>query len=110
MACGIIFYNGIRLLRPAVDEVMDAAAPKEVERAVRTISRHVEGVVDVEKCRIRKSGLGLLMDIHVTVSGEIPVREGHEIGHQVKDRLLDSELEIADVVVHIEPDDLQQSP
>lgn len=105
LACGVIFYNGLRLLRPAMDEVMDAAVPEEIEGTVRSIAGEVSGVMEVEKCRIRKSGLGLLMDIHITVDGDIPVREGHEIGHVVKDDLCRSELPIHDVVVHIEPND-----
>jgi cation diffusion facilitator family transporter len=31
LACGIIFYNGIRLFHPALEEVMDAAAPADLE-------------------------------------------------------------------------------
>jgi cation diffusion facilitator family transporter len=102
-ACAVIFYNGSRLLRPAVNEVMDAAAPPGVEEEIRRISSAVEGVIDVEKCRIRKSGLGFLMDLHVVVDGEISVRRGHEIGHDVKDRLMASSLRVTDVTVHVEP-------
>ncbi|MFH1680955.1 MAG: cation diffusion facilitator family transporter, partial [Candidatus Eisenbacteria bacterium] len=103
-ACGIILYNGFRLLRPALDEVMDAAVTGDVEEEIRGIASKVPGVVEVEKCRVRKSGLGLLMDIHVVVRGGISVREGHRIGHAVKDRLTESHLPISDVVVHVEPD------
>ncbi|MCP4660351.1 MAG: cation transporter [bacterium] len=106
VACAIIFTNGVRLLRPAVDEVMDAAVPETVENQIRRIAADVEGVREIEKCRIRKSGLGLLMDIHTVVDGDISVRRGHEIAHQVKDRLLASSLPIVDVVVHTEPDEL----
>jgi cation diffusion facilitator family transporter len=105
-ACGIIGFNGLRLLRPALNEVMDAQAPAPVERQVRAIAEAVPGVTHVEKCRIRKSGLGLLMDIHVTVKATLTVREGHDIGHAVKDRLMSSPLRVHDVVVHLEPDDL----
>lgn len=103
LACTIIFVNGVRLLRPALNEVMDAAPSDAIEaRVVETASR-VDGVVAIEKCRIRKSGLGYLMDIHVEVNSELTIREGHNIGHAVKDRLLNSELPISDVIVHIEP-------
>ena len=104
LACVIIFANGIRLLRPAMDEVMDASAPGDVKEQVVTIASSVEGVKAIEKCRIRKSGLGYLMDIHVEVDGEVTVTEGHGIGHRVKDRLVDSSLPITDVVIHIEPE------
>ncbi len=103
LACGIIFINGLRLLRPALNEVMDGAPPDAFEERVVALASGVEGVVNIEKCRIRKSGLGYLMDIHVEVDSEIPIREGHLIGHEVKDQLLDSDLPITDVVVHIEP-------
>jgi len=103
-ACVIIIYNAIRLIRPAFDEVMDASVPKNIEKSIKDIAKNVEGVKDIEQCRIRKSGLGLLMDIHVVVNGAIPVSRGHKIGHDVKDSLLNSDLKIVDVVVHVEPD------
>jgi cation diffusion facilitator family transporter len=105
VACVMILYNGVRLLRPAVDEVMDAAVPEETERQIREVASSVPGVVGVEKCRVRKSGLGLLMDIHIVVSGNLSVRDGHRIGHDAKHRLIASHLPISDVIVHVEPDD-----
>jgi len=104
IACGIITWNGLRLLRVALDEVMDAAVSPEVVAGVRKLAADVEGVIAIEKCRIRKSGLHLAVDIHVVVDGGLTVRRGHDIAHQVKDRLLQSQLRINDVTVHIEPD------
>jgi cation diffusion facilitator family transporter len=104
VACAVILFNGIRLLRPALDEIMDASVPKELEAEVRKIAANVKGVRMIEKCRIRKSGLGLLMDIHVVVPGDLSVREGHAIAHLVDSHLKRSELPVHDVVIHIEPD------
>lgn len=104
LACGVIAWNGLRLLRAALDEVMDAAVSPEVVAGVRKLAADVEGVLLIEKCRIRKSGLHLALDIHVVVDGGVSVRRGHDIAHQVKDRLLQSQHRINDVTVHIEPD------
>ncbi len=103
IACGAILYNGVRLLKPAFYEIMDGAASDEIEDQIRRISSEVEGVISIEKCRIRKSGLRFIMDIHVVVNGEISVKDGHKIGHEVTNRLMGSELEVSDVTVHIEP-------
>ena len=105
LACAVILYNGVRLLLPALNEVMDGAVPEEIEDQIRRIASGVEGVEEIEKCRIRKSGLGLMMDMHVVVQGEISVLEGHQIGHAVKNRLLESELRITDVIIHVEPNE-----
>jgi cation diffusion facilitator family transporter len=104
IACLVILYNAYRLFRPALDEVMDAAVPTEIENQIRQIASSIEGVTEIEKCRIRKSGLGYHMDIHVVVNGDLSVSRGHLIGHEVKSALIESEHPINDIVVHIEPD------
>jgi cation diffusion facilitator family transporter len=101
--CTLIGYNGWRLLHPALHEVMDTAPPAELLQSVRTTAGGVPGVADVEKCRIRKMGLEFYVDIHIGVHAEIPVREGHRIGHEVKDAIRAANPAIADVLVHIEP-------
>lgn len=43
------------------------------------------------------------IDLHVGVDGSISVNEGHEIAHRVKSGIQQSDSRIADVLVHIEP-------
>jgi cation diffusion facilitator family transporter len=105
-ASGIIAFNAFRILRPAVNEVMDAAPTSAIEQAIRQTAQQVKGVIGLEKCRIRKMGLVYYVDLHVTVEGHIAVREGHEIAREVKARILAAHANIADVLVHIEPSDL----
>jgi cation diffusion facilitator family transporter len=104
-ACAVVAANGIRLFRSTLDDMMDSAAPPEVEAMVRDIAAATPGVVAIEKCRVRRSGLTLIVDIHVEVDGDLSVRRGHAIAHEVKQTLLDSKLSILDVTVHIEPAD-----
>ncbi|MBI1352781.1 MAG: cation diffusion facilitator family transporter [Acidobacteria bacterium] len=103
-ACGVIAFNGFRLFRTSLRDVMDAAPPPEIERQVRRIAENVEGALDTEKCNVRRSGLGYFVDLHLIVDGGSAVRDAHEVAHRVKDALLESDLSIRDVVVHIEPD------
>jgi cation diffusion facilitator family transporter len=104
-AAGVIAFNGLRLLRTAWREMMDAALPERIVDDIREIARHVDGVAGIDMCRVRKSGLGLWVDIHVEVHGDMTVRDGHEIAHRVKDALLASKHNVMDAVVHIEPMD-----
>jgi cation diffusion facilitator family transporter len=105
--CALIALNGGRLLIGALNEVMDAAAPESMQEFVRKVAGETEDVVYVEKCRMRKSGLGILMDIHVVVDGDMSVRRGHQIAHHVDTRLRRALPQIRDVVVHIEPNDYE---
>jgi len=102
-AAGVIAFNGVRLFRKTWREIMDAALPDEVVDNIREISRRVDGVAGIDMCRVRKSGLGLWVDIHVEVPGDRTVREGHEVAHRVKDALAASKYHVMDAVVHVEP-------
>ncbi|MDD3179450.1 MAG: cation diffusion facilitator family transporter [Opitutaceae bacterium] len=102
-ACAIIIFNGVLIARNALQEIMDTVVSCEVEDEVRRIAIAVDGVNGIEKCHVRRSGLSLLVDIHVEVDGSLSVHRGHEIAHAVKDALVGSALAITDVAVHVEP-------
>jgi cation diffusion facilitator family transporter len=103
VASGFIAYNGIKIFRRALNEVMDIAVPAQLEDDVRKFAGVVAGVASLHRCRIRKSGLSYLVDIEIRVDGDLSVRRGHEIAHAVRDSLLASNLRISDVTVHVEP-------
>ncbi len=104
-ACVVIFYSSYSMLRLSLGEVMDARVSGDAEETINRITCSVPGVLSAEKCRVRKSGLSYIADLHIRVSGAISVREGHAISHQVKDRLMTSELPLEDVTVHVEPEE-----
>jgi cation diffusion facilitator family transporter len=103
LASGLIFYNAIQLLRPGLEEIMDAAPSAEIVDQVRELAAEVEEVKLIEKCYVRKMGFDYFVDLHIEVAPELTVAEGHRIAHAVKDKLLASELSIKDVLIHIEP-------
>ena len=102
-ACAIIGANGCRLLFPALHEMLDTAPRGEIVPRIQEAARAVPGVVNVEKCLVRKMGLSFYVDLHVGVNGEISVRDGHRIAHEVKAAIKSADSRIADVLVHIEP-------
>lgn len=101
-AC-LVMYNAIKLLLPAVNEVMDAAPSKEIVGRIRNLAGQNPLVRKVEKCFVRKMGFDYFVDIHIQVDGTLSVTEGHAIAHAVKAKLLESNLRIKDVLVHVEP-------
>jgi cation diffusion facilitator family transporter len=106
LASGIIVYNSWLIFRPALGEILDEHLYDDMIVQMRQIATTVEGVIDTEKCHVRKTGMTYFVDLHLTVDGKISVSEGHEIAHRLKDTLQHHIPEIADVLIHIEPDDL----
>jgi len=59
----------------------------------------------LDKCLIRKVGFSFYVDLHIVVHGEITVREGHLLSHKVEDEILLALPEVAEVLVHVEPEE-----
>lgn len=105
LASGFILYNAYLIFRPALGEIMDEHVHDELIDKIREIARGVDGVVATEKCFVRKAGMSYHVDLHATVRATISVKQGHEISHRLKDALKAELPEVADVLIHIEPDE-----
>jgi len=103
LAAGFIFYNSYLIFRPALGEIMDEDLYPELAERIRKIAKDVSGVMDTEKLHIRKAGLKYHVDLHANVNGELSVREGHDIAHRLKDKLMLEIPNLADVLIHVEP-------
>jgi divalent metal cation (Fe/Co/Zn/Cd) transporter len=79
-----------------------------LQTSVCSVAATTPGIVNTEKCRIRKSGIDLYVDIHIRVDPFICILDGHHLGHEVKKRLLAANPRIRDVIVHIEPATMAQ--
>lgn len=103
LAAFIILYNSYRILKPALGEIMDKDMYEDMESSVCQFARSVEGVLNTDKCHVRKTGMTYYIDLHIIVDKNISVKEGHDIAHNLKDKIKEAMPEIADVLIHVEP-------
>lgn len=109
-AAGIIAWNGWRLLRPAVAELMDTAPAAALVKEIENVASRTPGVQAVEKCIVRKMGYHYYVDMHVEVDPQMTVLHAHGIAHQVKDQIRTKLPSVRDVLVHIEPSRSRSDP
>lgn len=102
-ASGFILYNSYLIFRPALGEIMDENLYEDVIENVRRISLTVEGILDTEKCYIRKSGMEYHIDLHAIVDGNLTVKKGHQLAHILQDTLKKELPEAGHILIHIEP-------
>lgn len=100
-----IFYNSYLIFRPALGEIMDEHLYDDIIEHIREVALKVDGIIDTEKCFIRKSGMKYHVDLHAVVNAEISVKAGHRLAHILKDTLRKEIPELGHVLIHIEPDD-----
>jgi cation diffusion facilitator family transporter len=102
-AAGFIFYNSYHIFRPALGEILDENTHDDLVAEIRRVAQTVAGVLDTEKCYVRKAGMQYHVDLHATVSGDISVRQGHEIAHRLQDTLREQLPQLGNVLIHVEP-------
>ncbi|MEN9442044.1 MAG: hypothetical protein RLZ33_2121 [Bacteroidota bacterium] len=103
LASLFIVYNAYLIFRPALGEIMDEHLHDDIIDEIRAQCTKVEGVIATEKCKVRKMGMHYIVDLHVIVQKDLTVFEGHQIAHNVKDALMNDIPDIADILIHIEP-------
>jgi divalent metal cation (Fe/Co/Zn/Cd) transporter len=101
----VILYNATRQLRPALLELTDRAPDPSLEARVRAITGQVQNVIGLDKYLMRKMGFSFYVDLHIVVNGNLTVREGHKIAHRVEDQVLKGVPQVAEVLVHVEPEE-----
>jgi cation diffusion facilitator family transporter len=105
-ASGVMLYNSYLIFRPALSEIMDENLYEDLITSIRRISLTVDGIKGTEKCFVRKSGMIFHIELHAKVHPDITVKEGHEIAHKLKDKLVEDLPELGHVHIHIEPSDI----
>jgi cation diffusion facilitator family transporter len=103
VVCLLILQASWRILRPAVDQLIDAAAPVGDRRRIEEIALTVDGVKAAHAVRTRYIGAELAVDLHVEVDGGLAVDEGHAIAVAVRRSLVKNGPNVVDAVVQIEP-------
>lgn len=104
LASGIIIFNAYKIFKPVLSEISDEQIYDDLIQKIREIAVTVPGVIDTEKCHVRKMGMDYYVDLHMIVEGNISVIEGHKIAHDLKDEIQRKIPQVADVLVHTEPD------
>lgn len=105
LAAAIIATNAIFLLRPALHELVDSAAPPDISRRIREVAEKVPGVLGTHKCHVRKVGFEYVVDLDILCDPDATIRMGHDTAHEVCDAVHREMKSVGKILVHVEPVD-----
>lgn len=99
----VIAVSGLKLIGPAVADLMDRSAGGTVLEDIRRCAAAVEGVRAIEKLAVRRVGLGYQVVVHVQADAALPLRDAHALGGVVSRAIHQGVGHVQAVTVHMEP-------
>jgi cation diffusion facilitator family transporter len=103
VAAAVILFNAVRILRPAVAELMDRAPSAEIHGAVTAAATAVPDVRAIEKLVIRKMGPGYYVDLHVQADPSMSLEDAHILSGRVKSAIRAAVPGVLGALIHMEP-------
>jgi divalent metal cation (Fe/Co/Zn/Cd) transporter len=100
VAC-VVVYVSWRLARQTIDALLDAAPPGVRAKIIDAVSR-VEGVLEVDRARIRRAGNRYFADLDIGIHRNVTFQKSEQLGQRVTEAV-HRVLPDADVVVHSVP-------
>ncbi len=94
----ILLHTG----RDVLARNLDAVDPGLVER-IREVAGAVAGVEDAHGVRARHAGRSLLVQLHVEVDPDLPLRDAHAIAEAVRHELMHELPSLHEIDVHLDP-------
>ena len=89
----------------SIRELVDTGMEPKAAAAIEGIIENIEGVQGVHMLRSRRMGGSYLIDVHIEVDELLSVSEGHKIAEYVRLKLIESDKDISNALVHIDPED-----
>src|SRR6202045_4024470 len=96
----VILWVGAQLGRRTLDALLDAAPQGLQQEIAKTVAR-MDGVLDVDRVRVRRAGNRHFVDATVSVARTASLEQVHALSDAIEKRI--GEIVPADVMVHAEP-------
>jgi cation diffusion facilitator family transporter len=100
IVAGVILWVGSRLGKRTLDALLDAV-PRDLRGQIADAIAEMEGVLSVERVRVRRAGNRYFVDATVSVPRTASLEQVHTWSDAIEKRV--AEIVPADVVVHAEP-------
>lgn len=107
VASVVICYNGMKMLRPAINDLMDRVPENHVVESIAVAAISVPEVRAIEKLKVRKVGLQYAVDLHVQADPHMSLHDAHIVSGKVKGAIRTAMPAVDGVLIHMEPYELQ---
>lgn len=99
----LIIKSGYDIMKPCIDELLEASLPEEKEAEIEQLVKGVAGIMSVHNMRTRRIGNGIAVDLHAEMDGGITLSEAHEIATAAEIAIRQKFGDNSIINIHMEP-------
>lgn len=99
----LVLKLAVEMGREAVDILMEKNAGPEKLEAYHTLIQSVPDIKRIDRVRAREHGHYITVDVRVGVPGGYSIQRGHDISREIKQRIMDADADVVEVLVHLNP-------
>ena len=101
--CIIIIKVAYDILRKSLTQIIDSAAPAEVEEQIRQIILNKRNIKGIDMLKTRLFGNRVYVDIEVQIDKNMSFKAVHDLIHELHDEIESSNTSIKHCMIHANP-------
>ena len=101
--CVFIVKVAYDIFVDSINKMIDRTCDEETEARIRSIILEQKNVQGIDLLQTRLFGDKIYVDVEISVDGEIPLHEGHDVAHSVHDAIETRVANIKHCMVHVNP-------
>ena len=98
-----IMHSAVDIAWPGLRQLVDYGANANVLENLKNIALSHPKVISLHGLRSRYVGSDLHVDVHIVVDDQMTLKDAHDVAEQVEQLLIDSDENVVDALVHIDP-------
>ncbi|MDF2719999.1 MAG: cation diffusion facilitator family transporter [Paenibacillus sp.] len=91
------------MAQEAIDILMEKTVSEEKLSEYRSLVTSIPQVKRIDRIRAREHGHYILVDVRVSIPGELSIQQGHDISRSIKKAIMERHREVDEVLIHLNP-------
>lgn len=91
------------MAQEAIDILMEKTVSEEKLSEYKSLVTSIPQVKRIDRIRAREHGHYILVDVRVSIPGELSIQQGHDISRSIKKAIMERHREVDEVLIHLNP-------
>jgi cation diffusion facilitator family transporter len=89
--------------KESFDILMEKNIDEQQMEAYAELIQSIPEVIRIDRLRAREHGHYILVDVRISMRGDMTIQQGHDTGSDIKQKIISAHSDVGEVLVHVNP-------